>query len=115
MFFSGKGFTGKGRVSDLVMLRAAELTLAHGFTHFTILAEAAHTERSQSVGDPAGVSVGLGINEPTATKLIQSFRKPPDDVETYDAQFVYDSVRKKYIVPCSSGGAILLWAETWWA
>lgn len=35
--FRGNGYTGKGQVHDFVILRAAELTLENGYSHFIVI------------------------------------------------------------------------------
>lgn len=44
--FSGNGFTGADAVSEMAMLRAAELTLQSGYTHFIILGAGDSVETS---------------------------------------------------------------------
>jgi len=37
VFFAGNGFTGRQRAQDFAFLRAAELTLNHGYEYFVIV------------------------------------------------------------------------------
>ena len=46
----GNGFTSKGRVQDFVMMKAAEITLANGRTHFIITDSRDATERNSYRG-----------------------------------------------------------------
>ena len=39
VFFRGNGYTSGERAQDFALLRAADLTLQHGFTHFAIVDE----------------------------------------------------------------------------
>ena len=63
----GNGFTSKGRVQDFVMLKAAEITLANGRTHFIITDSRDTTERSQYRGPARSETVWRGDSRVTTT------------------------------------------------
>ena len=105
VFFMGT-WSGRERVSDMGMLRAAELTLEHDFSHFNVLSESMHVEgidRSSGPplgGDHFGISFGSASTRLTAMmliQLIQVLEEPPEDVETvHDAKMVFDDLTTKY-------------------
>lgn len=107
VFFMGT-WSDEERVSDLGMLRAAELTLEHGFSTFNVLSESLYvegTDRGRGVplggtrSGESGVSVSLRSQSDrlTSMRLIQVLEEPPGDVETaHDARTVFDALTAKY-------------------
>jgi len=101
-------------VSDYAMLRAAEVTLEHGFSHFGI-AEAQDKTKISSYTTPVQSSTYVNPytgyaststyggqtyigSAPTSIKTIICYRgKPEDDkIVVFDAAFLKDTLRKKY-------------------
>ncbi len=121
--FKGNGYTSADRAADLCLLRSADLTLSNGYHYFAIVESKEGTSQS-AVRTPTqsytntnitGTTYGGGFNatgsSTTTTYGGQTFliRKPSasntiimlnDRAEvqgmTYDAQFLYDSLSKKY-------------------
>ena len=99
VFFAEQGFTSEERANDMVMLRAAELTLAHGFRHFVVLADNRSLDSSESIGGPVGGGVTLGLTvarDSTYVSTIRCYLEPPEGAETLDAQVVFDDLTAKY-------------------
>ena len=102
VFFMGT-WSDEERVSDLGMLRAAELTLEHGFSHFNVLSEAMYVEGvDRGSGPPLGggvvtVTISSRSDRLTAMMLIQVLGEPTEDVGTvHDAETVFDDLTEKY-------------------
>lgn len=116
--FSGNGFSSNQRAEDLVLLRAAELTLNHGYSYFIVGGESdisvnqtaympghSYTSGSLSmVGNSAIYSaqttyfpgMNIDIYKPGQELLIQCLRRRPDSGMVFDASFLYSSLTQKY-------------------
>ncbi len=109
VFFMGT-WSDEERVWDLGMLRAAELTLEQGSSHFDVLSESMYVEgsdRGEGVNVPATEGGGLSFSfqgrsqsdRLTAMMLIQVLAGAPEDIGTaHDAQAVYDDLTEKHDV-----------------
>jgi len=119
IFFAGNGFTGRQRAQDFVFLRAAELTLNHGYEYFVIvesdtsIATSTYTSPSHSqttgnirfyrhsaYGSSRTTCYGgqtYKINKPRASLVIMCFKEKPDtDATLFNAKYLYESVSQKY-------------------
>jgi hypothetical protein len=117
--FKGNGFTNVDRAEELALLRCAEVVLQHGFTHFVITdgrtrmnqssfttpVQATTTGTVSTFGNTAHGSATTTMtggqtvvtNKPSSTNTIVAFKGRPDTGGmVYDAQFLYDSLSKKY-------------------
>ena len=96
--FEGNGRTDLRRTVDFVLLRSAEVALAHGFRYFLIVDERAYFE--QGVDHFASLVNGYETlsKEPTATNTILCLREEESDSARfiYEAQLVAASIRTKY-------------------
>ncbi|MDY0354671.1 MAG: S1C family serine protease [Sedimentisphaerales bacterium] len=83
--YSGNAFVSQEKAVDLAMLRAAELTLEHGFEYFVVIG-------SQSEVGPLG--------RPSAELLVGCFREEPRHAQAsynvYDAFAVFDEIAQKH-------------------
>lgn len=117
--FKGNGRTRSERAEDFVLLRSAELTLKHGFSHFAIIDERQTTDQvvittpteyqttgsANSYGNFANFSAttttsggnSYVIKRPSASNTIVCFNgKPNNGLFVYDAQFIYNGLTSKY-------------------
>lgn len=109
--FRGKSSTSSEKASDFALLRAAELTLEKGFNYFVIDDDenskqtGVHTTpvRSETKRTWKGATTTYyggntyTTSKPRARKVIICFKEKPDwSGLVYDAQFVVQSVKKKY-------------------
>jgi hypothetical protein len=123
--FSGNGFSSNQRAQDLVLLRAAELTLNHGYSYFIVGGESdtsvnqtaympghSYTSGSLSmVGRSAIYStqttyfpgMNIDIYKPGQELLIQCLSRRPDSGMVFDASFLYSSLTQKYGVKSKQG------------
>ncbi|KAK42445.1 hypothetical protein BG58_03550 [Caballeronia jiangsuensis] len=124
--FRGNGYTSHDRVEDFVLLRSAELTLAHGFTHFAIVDGKSYENTSYMTMPTQTYSTGsatvaghtaygsaytttyggqtIAVTKPGTTDTIVAFNgKPNIPAMVYDARFICDSLGVKYDVTCGSG------------
>jgi hypothetical protein len=120
--FSGNAATRPQRVQDFVMLRAAELCVAHEFVCFTILNHQNTTDVSSYTTSGYSQTTVYGtyygshavvtghtteippetdyISKPRSELLIKCFSDKPKAPYTFDAAFLLDSLRQKYhLVP----------------
>jgi hypothetical protein len=95
--FSANGYTAPQKAADFVMLRAAELTLAHGNQYFVIENEG-NSSTKGFVGSYGGGSVGGGeLYYPRQSMRISCFKAKGTDGQTYfDAAFLQQSIKAKY-------------------
>ncbi|WP_083860240.1 hypothetical protein [Cupriavidus sp. BIS7] len=126
--FRGNGYTRPERAEDLVLLRSAELTLTHGFTHFVIVDAKSRVDQSSfttptqsyttanitAVGNTAYGSAHttttggqtMVFSRPSTTNTVVAFAGRPNvPGMVYDARMVCDSVGPKYKVTCGVGGS----------
>jgi hypothetical protein len=118
--FSGNGFTTPERTQDFALLRAADLTLSHGFHYFAIVAggsggststitlpgssytTASATGYGNSVYGTATTTyippTNIPIFKPSSGLLIRCFSERPPGGYAFDAQFLSNSLRAKYHV-----------------
>jgi hypothetical protein len=118
--FQGNGYTSEERTKDFAILRAADLTLSHGYRYFGVVDESnggrsgvinmpGHsytTGNAYAVGNMVygsaqttyvpGASIPFFF--PKSGLLIRCFRERPDGIFAFDAGFVSRSLREKYHV-----------------
>lgn len=92
--FKGNGYTSSDRAADLSLMRAAEIGLENGFTHFVIVDNNEGVDMSIT---SAGAHLDT-VNKPKATNTVAYFSKPPQSALgiIYDARFIFESISKKY-------------------
>jgi len=123
--FRGNGVTHADRAEDMALLRSADLTLQHGFTHFAIIdskdreKHVGFTTPTQSLTSFNATAYGntaygtahttnyggqtFHISKPSTTNTIMCFNGKPDiNGLVYDARFICNSLGSKYEVACSS-------------
>jgi hypothetical protein len=87
--FEGNGYTTKLRTSDFAVLRAAELTLSHGYRYFGII--------NQNEGGYTTFQSGTStFFFPESGLMIHCFNEQPQAGFALDAQFISHSIRTKY-------------------
>ena len=112
--FRGNGYTGMERATNFTLLRSAELTLEHGYNYFAIIGEHTYTTTTTHT---APVTVDTTVNtygdysygtstvsgggtttwvKPGTTNTIVCFGEKPNDIFSYNAEFVYKSITEKY-------------------
>lgn len=113
--FQGDGYDSRERVTDLSLLRSAEIALQNGFTYFVIASMADNSSgatyaapmttrmSATSVGNSAyGTATTYGgqsffITYPNTTNTIVCFKERPSDHGLiYEAAFVVASLKTKY-------------------
>lgn len=124
--FKGNDVTEMDRAQDLALLRCAELTLNNGYSHFVIVDESASERvgtivtptTTQTYGTATGSATAIGNNvfgsasgyststtyggqifntvSPSVSNTIVLLKEKPDDVFSFDAAFIYESLRAKY-------------------
>ena len=83
---------------DYALLRSAELTLNHDFKYFVMINESSNANNETvtlylDVNNPGGQQ--FNISKPSASNTIMCFKEKPEQF-SYDAQFIYQSIRAKY-------------------
>ncbi|MCS1409234.1 MAG: hypothetical protein M2R45_02414 [Verrucomicrobia subdivision 3 bacterium] len=86
--FRGNQYTSSERAQDFAMLRAPELALQHGFTHFAIIDE-------QS-SETAYIIDGVTTYKPKTGLLVQFFKAKPDGDFAFNAAFLQQSIKQTY-------------------
>jgi hypothetical protein len=123
--FRGNGYTRGERAEDFAMLRSAELTLANGFTHFAFLSSKTGTDVSSYTAPVTATTTGSAyvygnsisgssitrytggdttyVSKPTANNTVAMFKVNPNiSAMVYDANFICNSLGKKYEVVCNA-------------
>lgn len=97
VFFMGT-WSEEERVSDLGMLRAAELTLEHGFSHFDVLSQSMYVEGTDYNSTGEGMLTFKAQSDRlTAMILIQMLEEPSEKGGTvHDAKAIFDDLTEKY-------------------
>ena len=100
IYFDGNGVTSRQRAQDFVMLRAAELCLKGGFRYFGLMGAADGATGTSitagSFGRGGWLSMSDTIWKPRSDVFVRFFKDRPKDGMTFDAKFIYDSMRAKY-------------------
>jgi hypothetical protein len=118
--FQGNGYTAPERTQDFALLRAADLTLKHGYRYFAILTadsggrsaaitlpgHAYTTANFTAYGNTAFGTANttytpattIPVFYPNTGLLIGCFREKPQSAYVLDAQFLSNSLRTKYHV-----------------
>ncbi len=117
--FNGNGYTSQERAQDFALLRAADLTLAHGFTRFAVINESDQTVQ-ESYTTPGTINTYGSYNsntgyysatsyydpgttynflKPRTGMLIRCFHEEQSSIYTFDAAFLENSIRTKYKLP----------------
>jgi hypothetical protein len=116
--FQGNGFTSSDRAQDFALLRAADVTLSHGFRYFGIVNEAnsgtmssitvpGQSYTSASVTGYGNSAYGTAVTtfvpptsipifKPKSGLLIRCFADRPEGAYVFDARFLSNSIRTKY-------------------
>lgn len=113
--FRGNGYTHADQASDLSLLRAADLTIQNGFTHFGIIDSKSDSEISSYTAPSTSQTSYYGTHavtqhfggntsvnsKPSATNTIVMFKGKPDSQGMiYDASFICQSIGAKYETVC---------------
>ena len=106
--FRGNGYTSLEKASDFTLLRAAEIGLEKGFTHFAVVENNERISTSYDAPDYNCSAIGNNVNcqphgggsakKPRTASIVQYFKgKPPHAAgAVYEAKFVFRSISKKY-------------------
>ncbi|MGJ3495583.1 CC0125/CC1285 family lipoprotein [Piscirickettsia salmonis] len=116
--FKGNAHTTKERAEDFALLRSAELTLKNGYKYFAIvgantsISKSTHTtpttysttanaygSSGYTYGNATTTQYGgytYNISKPSTTNTIVCFKKRPKNTFTYNADFIFNSITKKY-------------------
>ena len=105
--FRGNGYTSRERATNFTLLRSAELALENGFTYFAIVDEKNSTRTYTTPTTFNTVSTGYGsyttytsggykISKPSTENTIILYRAKPEEIFTYNAEFLYKSMKAKY-------------------
>nr|WP_116370714.1 hypothetical protein [Cupriavidus taiwanensis] len=121
--FRGNGYTRAERAEDLVLLRSAELTMEHGFTHFVIIDAKSRVDKSSfttptqsyttanvsafgstAYGSAHTTTTGgqtIEFSSPSTTNTVVAFAGRPNvPAMIYDARAICDSIGPRYKVVC---------------
>ncbi|KXI29136.1 CC0125/CC1285 family lipoprotein [Paraglaciecola hydrolytica] len=116
--FRGNGFTAKERVADFTLLRSAELTIQSGYKYFVIVNSNTSTSNSTyttpttsnttasvygsgnyAYGNATTTTSGgqtYNISKPSASNTIVCFKEKPKNGFSYNAEFIFKNITKKY-------------------
>jgi hypothetical protein len=108
--FSGNGYTSEKRVSDFVLLRAAEISLQEGYPYFRIIDRRnwskvttgkgkARTTCSNVFGQQqcnTSYSAPERTEKPRSTRTVELLQYKPPSGRAYSAKFVYKSITENY-------------------
>jgi hypothetical protein len=116
--FEGNGYTSSERAQDFALLRAAELSLERGFKYFALLDESSSSKLSTLTTPGSAYTTGSAygsgnyatysgyttytpgqtylISKPHTGLLVRGFTNKPNDIYTFDAEFLRQSLKQKY-------------------
>lgn len=89
----GNGYTSPERAEQIMLLRASELTLSNGFTHFTV-------EGRETAKDSQLVYTGVyggytNIDRPRGMYIVRMVKGPNLPPSAYDAALIESELREK--------------------
>ena len=115
--YTGNGYSSSGRVQDFALLRAAELSLKNGFSHFSVVSAAdaskvgvytapttsTTTGTATRIGQTTAINANtvnsggysVPIHKPGVDLMIRCYKTKPG-FEAFDAAFLAQSVKAKY-------------------
>ena len=118
--FSGNSFTSNDRVQDFALLRAAELTLGNNAMYFAVMSTADQSRTDTYVSPGSAYTTGTasaygntasysGTTTYTAPQMhtyfkpgvgmmIRTFQIKPEGSFAFDANFIVNSIRTKYLI-----------------
>ena len=118
--FRGNGYTGRERVADFTLLRSAELALQNGYKYFAVIDANSYTSNSTyttpttsnttanvygsgnyAYGNATTTTYGgqtYNISKPSSSNTIVCFKEKPENTFSYNADFIYKNITKKYNV-----------------
>lgn len=123
--FRGNGYTATERAENFALLRAADLTLLNGFSHFALV-DSRTSQRVESFTTPATTTTNVSgyrygnsftgnatsttygggtqfVTMPSAKNTVMMFKGAPEGVAAaYDAAFLCNSIGRKYEVSCEA-------------
>ncbi|HMM56246.1 MAG TPA: hypothetical protein PKD77_01460 [Rudaea sp.] len=93
--FKGNGYTSDDRARDFMLLRCADLTLAHGAKFFRLVGSADDSRNGAMAMANGNTAFAAPIHFPSesATIQIRATREGPQD---YDAAIIAKSMRETY-------------------
>lgn len=109
--YTGDEFTSEEAAIDFSLLRSAELTIENGYSYFIIIDKNASTKtelfslpatyQTYSYGSGSATTYAYGggtysSSSPSSDNTIMMFKEKPSDGISYNAEFVANSIRKKY-------------------
>lgn len=106
--FSGNGYTSLEKSSDFMLLRAAEIGLEKGFTHFAVVENSEGISTSYDAPDYNCSAIGNNLNcrshgrgsarKPRTASIVQYFKGKPTHPKgaVYETKFVFRSISEKY-------------------
>ena len=106
--FRGNGYTSLEKASDFTLLRAAEIGLEKGFTHFAVVENNERISTSYDAPDYNCSAIGNNVNcrphgggsakKPRTASTVEYFKRKPAHASgaVYETKFVFRSISKKY-------------------
>lgn len=116
--FRGNGFTSRDTVADYTLLRSAEITLKNGYKYFSIVSANEYTNYSSytspttsnttasvyGYGNSAYVNASTttyggqtyNFSKPSSTNTIACFVDKPENIFSYNAEFIANSLSQRY-------------------
>jgi len=116
--FNGNGHTSRERAEDFALLRAADLALDNGFTHFIVVDDEQSTSVDVIETDGESTTTGTAdvqggkihyreqtsytpgstvlVRKPKVTIYVKCFAQQPDRRGALDARFLSESLRTTY-------------------
>ena len=110
--FKGSDNDDKDRIANLCLLRCSEIALQNGFTYFAIVSQE-NTKETGAFTTPTVSTTNIIGNiavtntyggqtffssAPSSSNEIICFKEKPNDIHTYNAEFVVKSIKAKYEV-----------------
>lgn len=116
--FRGNGYTSRERAADFTLLRSAELTLQSGYKYFAVIDANSYTSNSTyttpTTSHTSATVYGSGnyaygsattrtsgsqtfnIVKPSKSNTIVCFKDKPENVFSYNAEFIYKNITQEY-------------------
>lgn len=122
--FTGNGYTRSNEAAEMALLRAADLAITHGFSHFVII-DGGYDEQQTTMTTPGtsyttanvnaygNVAYGSSyttynpgtsylIRRPSVNNTVRMLHGRPEGVVAYDAALICRSIGEKYGASCGA-------------
>lgn len=102
--YNGNGFTSSNQVTDMLLMRCADITLLNKQKYFTVINADTEVNESIHLTNPSSLFPGglHTVRKVSKTAIIETFTEKPRDKESFNAKVLCDSIGSLYSESCDA-------------